>query len=365
MRVGIYASMRDEERNLPDWLATVGDADCVAVNDTGSADDTFPLLSAANVRAERLPVEPMELSNALNIALALLPGDIDLAIRLDADERLRGGWRDELERVWAQRATDLPTLVWVWFDHRGCVYRHSRIHGRHGFHWDLPVHEVLADNDGHTVTRGTPYGTEHLDADITFDHFQDLAKDRSGVLDELIAARAAEPDNPRHVHYLAREYTYRGDWQSAIPLFRQHVESWDFPEQRSESWRLLGDCYVALMDPVDVPVRPYAEARRLAPERREPWVALAELHHTKGNWASCRYYAERALEITEKNWHFNDPAAWGARPYDLAALACWFLGDAELAVEYGELAVEIAPDDPRLVDNLRWYMGQELADAIR
>lgn len=352
MKIAVYASARNEERNVDAWLASTEGADVVAINDTGSTDQTVQKFTHAKTDAmlqvSQLPVEPMTLSNALNIVLDALPADIDLAIRLDLDERLQPGWRTELER----QIINGPTVFQPWFDHRGCIYRHDRIHSRYGFRWDLPVHEVLV-SDG-------PY--VRYPVDITIQHHQDLTKDRSQVLGELQDALAADPTNARMLHYLAREHTYRNEWQAAIPLLRAHVLTDTFPEERSESWRLLGDAYRALMDIEDVPRRPYANAVKTCPERREGWVALADLHMQQGSWFDCRYAAEHALAITERSWYFSYPFAWGPKPYDLAALASWYLGDKQKAREYGRLALALAPDDERLIDNLRFY--EELDPAL-
>lgn len=344
MRIGVYASCRDEEKNLDAWLASVADADVVAINDTGSTDHTMKMLQRRALRDGRLrisqhPVEPMQLSNALNIAMSQLP-DIDLAIRLDLDERLQPGWRDQLEH----QAVDGPTVFQPWFDHAGNIYRHDRIHTP-GFRWELPVHEILT-TDG-------PY--ERIPIEITIEHHQDLTKDRSQVLHELRAAHAADPTNLRLLHYLGREHTYRHNWQAAIPLLRAHAESDAYPEERSESWRLLGDCYTALMPPEEQSDRPYRMATTTCPERREGWVALANLHMKQNRWRDCLHNATRALSITEKSWYLNHPFAWSGQPHHLAALASWHLDQYENAAQHGRRAVELEPANELYRRNLEWY----------
>lgn len=343
MRIGVYASARNEMTNLDAWCDCTKDADVRIVNDTGSSDDTVNGFRERSVPCTQIPIEPMYLCNALNTVMDLLPEDLDLIIRVDLDERLPDGWRDHLERLHLNG----PTVVRVWFDHGGCEYRHTRIHTRHGFRWELPVHEVLVG----------PAGTRFVDVPMVIEHHQDFTKDRSQVLGELQAALEADPNNERLQHYLAREYTYRADWQSAIPLFQKHVGTGAFVEERSESWRMLGDCYVALMPPEDVPLRPYRQAARIAPERREGWVALADLCHKQGRWLECLEAAERALTITKKNWHFNHPFAWGALPYHLAALASWNLGDLDSAARYGKHALDLEPDNDLYRTNLDWYVA--------
>jgi len=367
MRIGIYASMRNEEANLDAWLACTEDADLVVLNDTGSSDHSMKMaqrraLRDARLSVSQLPVEPMQLSNALNIALAQLPEDVDLAIRLDLDERLQPGWRDAIEAAWAARTTDLPLLAPVWFDHGGDPYLHTRVHSRHGFRWTEPVHEVLVTLDGRSAhVNGDVDYLERIVADTTIEHHQDFTKDRSQVLGELQAAHDADPMNPRWLHYLGREYTYRADWNHAIPLLRAHTESFDFPEQRAESWILLGDAYRALMPAEDVPPRPYREATTVAPSRREGWVRLAELCMEQGHWSECLDAAEAALSITERDWYLNHSWAWGALPHHLAAIAAWELGRPEEAAYYGAQAAELEPTNALYRSNLSWYRGAAAA----
>jgi len=346
MKIGVYASARNEEVNVTDWVKSLRDVDCFSVVDNGSSDKTVRKFLEQGIAPRNMLPPTDALSGALNVALGELPDDCDLVMRVDLDERLPEGWREQIEQV--DLKYDCPVILRAWFDHMGCVYRHTRIHSRHGFHWELPVHEVLV-----------PEGASmNVDCELTFEHHQDPTKDRSQVLGELQAAHFADPSDMRMVHYLAREYTYRGMWGEAIPLLRVHVASDAFAEERSESWRLLGDAYSALCPPEELTGHAYRKSFEACPTRREGYVAFAESRYRKGDWHGCAWGAERALTITEKSWYFNHPWAWGARPWDLAALAAFYIGDKREAVRCGEEAVKLEPDDERLRTNLEWYCGR-------
>ena len=47
--------------------------------------------------------------------------------------------------------------------------------------------------------------------------------------------------------------------------------------------------------------------------------------------------------------------AWGYVLYDMAAISSYRLGYYDKALEYGILALEKAPKDQRLLDNLEYY----------
>lgn len=351
MRIGIYGSCRNEANNIYDWLNSVQGADVVCVNDTGSSDASVSMLTQEQgwrngLRVTRVKPDPMTASGAFNTALAEMPDDLDLVLRLDLDERLQPGWRESLEKLDLSKY-ECPVIVRPWFDHMGCTYRHTRIHSRHGFHWELPVHEVLV-----------PEGPSlNVDVELTIEHHQDPTKDRGQVLGELQAQHAADPNDLRTLHYLAREYTYRQMWGEAIPLLGEHVASGAFPEECSESWRLLGDAYCATVPLVELTGNAYVRAVSACP-RRESYVALADFLHKRARWRECLDAADKALSCTEKSWYFNWPWAWGAKAWDLAALASFYLGNRMDAIAYGQEAVNKEPDDERLRTNLEWYRGE-------
>lgn len=86
---------------------------------------------------------------------------------------------------------------------------------------------------------------------------------------------------------------------------------------------------------------------------------LADYYHRTAAWDKCLQAAKRALVIDgfRNDWP-NDPAAWGSKPHDLAALASYYTGDLTNAREHGKNALAIEPDNSRLQANMSWYTGQ-------
>ena len=71
--------------------------------------------------------------------------------------------------------------------------------------------------------------------------------------------------------------------------------------------------------------------------------------------------AENALSITEKPLEYLcEEFAWGAMPYDYAAIAAYNLGNLEKALTYGTKAVELNPEELRLQSNLAFYSRETL-----
>jgi hypothetical protein len=48
-----------------------------------------------------------------------------------------------------------------------------------------------------------------------------------------------------------------------------------------------------------------------------------------------------------------DPSVWTDKPYDYASIAAWNLGFKTEAVEFVKKALEFAPSDTRLLNNLK------------
>jgi Flp pilus assembly protein TadD len=47
--------------------------------------------------------------------------------------------------------------------------------------------------------------------------------------------------------------------------------------------------------------------------------------------------------------------AWGYLPWDLAAISSYYLGEVEEARIYGTTALDLDPENPRLLANMKFY----------
>lgn len=347
MIIGVYAIAKNEEANVADWLATTAAADVRVFVDTGSTDRTIDLIRAAEAECDNLRVvekqfDPWRFDDAWNAALDELPDDVDWCVRVALDVRLPEGWRRAISR---RKPLGMHAVLQPWFAHGEppLEYRHSLIHSRLGVRWYGSVHEVLL-------------GALHrADIEITMTHSND-GQHHGMVLAMLEAEHAANPDDLHVLHYYGRELMYEERWAEAIEVLRRHATSDAFAEERSESWRYIGDCYFASMPIDEVPLGPYRLAAETCPQRREGFVSLADLCRQQRLWRECGEAAAAALAITEKSWYFNWAYAWGPMPEDCRALAAWNLGHKATARKHGKRAAALAPDDERLADNVKtWY----------
>lgn len=92
---------------------------------------------------------------------------------------------------------------------------------------------------------------------------------------------------------------------------------------------------------------------------RESILALANYYYVNQEWDACLLVAKKALEYDKKPMSFlSESWAWGSMADDLIAISSWQLGDFKTAVKHGSKAVEINPNDERLVKNLEFYRSK-------
>jgi hypothetical protein len=339
VRIGIYALAKNEERHVFDWVESTDGADVVVVTDTGSTDSTTQRLKAAGVMVATGYVCPWRWDDAHNLSLHHLPPDVDVAIRLDLDERLQPGWREAIERAWGDETNCLTyRYVWSWHDHPGgrakLTFNCDRVHARHGFRWSMPTHEGLVCWHGEKRQRWCD-GLEIW-------HHRDQGKRHNTDLELLRVAVREAPHDARAWWYLAREQEWAHD-PAAAASFAHYLSLGGVPTERSYALRAL--------------YRLTGEEKHLhaaaAAAKGEPdgWQQLAWVHYQRQQWRECLTFAEAAVQAPDPDTHASDPDA-RTKAYDLAAVAAWNLGLKPQALQYAREAVARCPTDERLRSNV-------------
>lgn len=348
MKIWVYAIAKNEEQFCTRFMRSCAGADGVAVLDTGSDDGTVPRLRELGAHVESKEIAPWRFDAARNESLKLVPEDVDVCICLDLDELLAPGWREALEAAWTA-GTTRGRYLYVWSHDAnggdGVTFYADKIHARHGYHWRCPVHEVLE-------AEGTE--TQTIIPGLRIDHWPDSRKSRASYLPLLELAVREDPDNDRNMHYLGREYMFHRQWGRAIETLMRHLAmpSATWRAERAASMRYIARCCAALGDGLSA-AHWLERAAQEAPTQREAPYELAMYYYGKEQWAECLYWARKTLAITQRdNNYMTDPAAWGAEPYDLAAIAAWHLKEYGLSVYMAAWAVKLAPEDERLQNNL-------------
>ena len=347
MKIAVYAIAKDEEGFVQRFCESAKDADLILIADTGSTDRTKEIAQEYGATVVDICITPWRFDKARDAALALVPGDFDVCVSLDLDEVLTEGWREEIEGVWNEDTTRLR-YKYDWG--RGVSFYYEKIHHRHGYHWHHPCHEY-------------PRCDARLEEMYAFTdkllvvHKPDPTKSRGQYLDLLELSVKEDPHCPRNAFYYARELTFYAKWEEAIVELERYLElpgaNWNY--ERCYAMRLLGKCYNQL-GRTDDAIEWLEEACKTAPDTREPFVELAEVYYGLGDWEAMYTNLRTALSIKEKlDIYMADPSVWGARPHDLFALACFYTGWYEEALQHGDIACKLNPSDTRLSDNMKFY----------
>jgi hypothetical protein len=172
----------------------------------------------------------------------------------------------------------------------------------------------------------------------------------------LLAVSVKEdPNCVRNAFYYARELVFNYKWQEAANALEDYLKRPDatYKYDRCYAMRLLGQCYDALaLDGL----KWYRQACIEAPDTREPWIDLAKAAYQKSDWHECLYAAMSGLKIVHKlEIYTTSAASWDYRLHDFAALSAYNLGLKEIAIEQGELALKLDPENERLKTNLGFY----------
>ena len=345
MKIAVYAISKNEEQFVKRFCESAKEADLILIADTGSTDNTAVVARGCGATVYEINIMPWRFDKARDAALALLPRDIVVCVSLDLDEELQPGWREEIERLWQPDTTRMG-YKFDWG--HGKVFYSTKLHSRSGYGWHHPCHEYIKP-DPRTVEK-------FVWSDMLMVvHKPDETKSRGQYMDLLEMSVKEDPHCPRNAFYYARELTYYSKWEEAIVALEHYLNmpEANWKNERAYAMRLLGDAEDSLgRDGMLWYRRGVAED----PTVRETWIALSHAAARRGLWAESYSAAKSALDIKEQQFVYTmSPDSFTAKPYDLAALAAYYLGLKEEALKLGTIAVEMDPTNERLLKNLEYY----------
>lgn len=348
-KICVYAICKNEEKFVERWVNSMKEADEIIVLDTGSTDNTVNKLRELGVKVYEKKIQPWRFDVARNESLNLVSDDADICVCTDLDEILIKGWRNKLEEIWDSNTTRLA-YNYNWLldeDNKPKVnFYIEKIHNRKDYEWIHPVHEILKYKGCHKEIK------KYTD-EITVNHYPDNKKSRSSYLSLLELSIKENPEDDRNMHYLGREYMYYGKWNDAINILIKHLNlpTATWKDERCASMRFIARSYQQL--------KRYDEARMWldkaileAPYLRDPYIERALLEYTTKNWDEVIYYVEEALKIkSHTKSYINEVFSWDCTPYDLLSIAYYNLNKIEESLSNLNIAINICPNNDRLIEN--------------
>lgn len=351
MKIAVYAIALNEAKHVDRWMDSCKGADIVCVADTGSTDGTQEMLRKRGAVVSDISVQPFRFDVARNTSLALVPTDVDICLISDLDEIIEPGFFDKVREQWVDGAN----RGWIGLD-TGNIWAGDRLHSRHGFVWKYPCHEIAVPSMGTKVVPCT--------IEAVVKHEPDNGKSRGQYLHMLEMGHQENPDDDRMIVYLAREYHFKGMWEKVIQtglLLDQLNKGWG-PE-RAQTWRGIGHAYCQLGQD-DEGLHWLLRGVDEEPLDLEAWFPLAFFYYERQRWQECYDAAVKVEEIsdTEGVGHYLADASMKWRMYDLLSIACWNLGKKGSAKKFARIAMELNPDDERLVKNYEFIMTQTVKE---
>jgi glycosyltransferase involved in cell wall biosynthesis len=359
----VYAIALNEIKHVDRFMDAAQDADLILVCDTGSTDGTPDRLRERGAVVYDILQSPWRFDLARNTALNLIPKDVDLCLSIDLDEELQPGWAESLEEAWQETNGTLNRancdLVYTWDANGNPQNRLSpqRIHSRRNYVWRHPCHEAL-------YWVGTNTEVSVKSTDISIHHRPDNNKSRGQYLDLLHQATVEDSNSARMCYYYARELYFRAQWDKAIQEFQRHLSlpqsKWN--EERASSYRFISKCYRQLgnnKQSLAVALKGLGECDYT----RDPWMEVAWAAFACQDWNTCYWAATKCLAINYRSGYASDGRCWNWEPYDHAAISAYYIGLYDSALALGQKALEVEPNNPRLMENLRFYQEKLSKDS--
>lgn len=344
MLVSVCMIVWNEEELLPKALASVeGLADEIIVVDTGSKDNTMEVARGFGARVFS-GIDRMHKGEARNHALRAASGD--WCVVLDADEQIADpvGFREFLEGTDAN-SVFIRLAFMDKSDNQTLSYHQMRAWPKGQFFYKYRAHEVpIPAGEWGKIAR-TDFVWEHRPP-------PDRAWKTDYTLNRLLLDVKENPDDPRPIYYLGRQFRYRGEWKEAAKWLERYLEN---PGRDSaDAWMDLSLCYAGLGQ-TQKRIQALHQACAAMPMRRDWWGTLASIYHEQGNDSLAADLLKLALNIPFPENSYATHSWYGPYIHDLLSRCLWKLQRYEEGMPQAREAVALAPDNRRLWTNLAFF----------
>lgn len=254
MKFAISTICKNEVQFVERFVESCRDVDSLVIVDTGSTDGTREALHAAVDKREGADcvadarIVPWRFDDARNVALALVPPDVEWVIAMDLDEVLSPDWRVRLETaISTHPEANQWRIPYVW-NHKPSgeadfSYLWEKVFARTGWRWVRPIHETLTRADDEPAVIGILGGPPMIE------HWADESKPRSWYLDLMRRGLKENPLDERMRFYYERERLFRltGEagraqcWAAAASLAAEGKRLGHMTEALHLAW-LARDC---------------------------------------------------------------------------------------------------------------------------
>lgn len=259
--------VKNESAVLERCLKSLHGIDNIVVVDTGSTDGTPAIARKYTPHVYEGEYKwSDDFAHARNFALGKIKSG--WVITIDADEELAPGQistiREEIKQAEAEGRKTIVCRVTAMGSNE--THFQPRIYKRHpDVYWKNPIHNVLSVCDGVATGIQLYYG---------YSPAHKFDPDRA--LRILKKEYRKNPDNPRTQYYLAREYYYRMDYDTALEYYMNCTSSSTKASERADAALMCAKCLVQ-KDMRQMAAHWALKAVWDNPQYKEAWLTLMAL----------------------------------------------------------------------------------------
>jgi len=353
MKISACMIAKDEEGYIEKAIGSVkGLADEVIVVDTGSTDNTVKI--AEELGAKVLTGgDKMHKAESRNRAINTATGD--WIISLDCDEQISDIKNTKEEIINADKngiSGIYVTLAYMTNDIATYSFHQLRI-------WKAGTH--LYRYRAHEV----PFKIEkeknikYIYSDVLFEHRPPKERDAwkfKYTLDRLKLDNKENPNNPRILFYLGRQYIYLEKPKQAITTFKKYFKT-SGDRDIGNAHYFIARAYAMLKDTTKYLNHLY-QAVSYEPLRREWWGEIAEYYYRNRKYTLAISLLKLIGEIQKPKGTYVNHYWYGTYYYDFTARCLWQLGRYSEGKEYAEKALSLDPNNQRLLNNLKFFIDK-------
>lgn len=339
----------------------------VVVVDTGSSDDTVELCGDLGCTVIT-GADSMNKAESRNKAIDAAKGE--WVVILDADEIVtdpRG----------LAVGIDLISAVGIAGGsiNAGCsmgsggvpteVFHQMRVWEKDAYRYKYRAHELPV------LQKGANDRTAVVD--VLFAHYPNRSYDHTAwklqyTLDRLLLDVKDDPAAARPRYYLGRQHVYMGEYDKAIVELGKFLEMtkvvghWDRPNACLDTYKAyieksnLEEDNTKKQALLKESVRWLYNACLENPTNRKWWLELAIRYYDLGKFDLVIGILSLMYSLpVEDQWGYRSTACESDVPLDLMSRAFWKVGNYTDGYSCAKKALELAPDDKRLEENLRFF----------
>eukprot|EP00947_MAST-08B_sp_MAST-8B-sp1_P003914 g3914.t1 len=231
----------------------------------------------------------------------------------------------------------------------------------------VATQRVEVDGSGGTGQRSDGDGIPYIHHDLTGSTFEGKKKRWQLDLKLLLGDWEMNPNRTRTAFYIAQTHECLRLWEGAFKWYQTRFELGGWKEEAYEAKFRMGRVSRHLGVPWIESQQHYLDAHAYLPARAEPLYAVAHYWHSEQkNYPLSYIYALRGSQIKFPAHLrlFVDKTVYDFKIHDLLGIIAYYVNEHAIGKKAVLKALELYPDDKRLIKNLSFYLTDDDIKAL-